>query len=88
MLINPPTFSLQFSSPQQNFPLIIQAKKNLHRKIFPPEKISFVNSILEKFLLTFAFPIFKLKAETLPNYKAGHNKNKAQGKNNNKRGYI
>jgi hypothetical protein len=38
--------------------------------------------------LTFAFPIFKLKAETLPNYKAGHNKNKAQGKNNNKRGYI
>jgi len=80
MLINPPTFSLQFLSPNEISLLIIQAKKNLHRKIFPPEKISFVNSILEKFLLTFAFPIFKLKTETLPNYKAGHNKIKLKGK--------
>jgi hypothetical protein len=30
--------------------------------------------------LTFAFPIFKLKTETLPNYKAGHNKIKLKGK--------
>jgi hypothetical protein len=79
-IIFAPNFFFTIFFPSTKFLSYYLSQKNLHRKIFPPEKISFVNSILEKFLLTFAFPIFKLKSETLPNYKAGHNKIKLKGK--------